>query len=95
VAGWVEMLMLRRTMNARIGRTGLPVSYAAKLWMSAIAGAAAAWGIKLALPSLHPVVVAIAVLGPFGLVYFGLTTALGVAEASSVASAFTPRRGSG
>ena len=93
VAGWVEMLMLRRTMNARIGRTGLPVSYAAKLWMSAIAGAAAAWGIKLALPSLHPVVVAIAVLGPFGLVYFGMATALGVAEVSSVASAF--RRTSG
>ena len=81
VAGWVEMLLLRRTMNARIGRTGLPVSYAAKLWMSAIAGAAVAWGIKLALPSLHPVVAAIAVLGPFGLVYFGMTLALGLPEA--------------
>src|SRR6185436_13927976 len=38
VAGWVEMLMLRRTMNARIGKTGLPVSYVAKLWASGITG---------------------------------------------------------
>jgi putative peptidoglycan lipid II flippase len=81
VAGWVEMLMLRRSLNARIGRTGLAVSYTAKLWMSALASSAIAWGIKLALPSFHPVVVAIAVLGPFGLVYFGMTTALGLPEA--------------
>ena len=87
VAGWVEMLMLRRTMNARIGTTGLPVSYAVKLWTSALAGAAVAWGIKLALPELHPVVVAIAVLGPFGLVYFGMTAALGLPEARLPGSA--------
>src|SRR4029077_6798045 len=27
IAGWVEMLMLRRTLNARIGRTGLEFGY--------------------------------------------------------------------
>ena len=43
LAGWVEMLLLRRTLNARIGKTGLPVEYVAKLWGSAIAGAAIAW----------------------------------------------------
>ena len=26
LAGWVEMLMLRHTLNGRIGRTGLPTS---------------------------------------------------------------------
>jgi putative peptidoglycan lipid II flippase len=88
VAGWVEMLMLRRTMNARIGKTGLPVAYAAKLWTSAIAGAAVAWAIKLVLPEVHPVAAAAFILVPFGLAYFGMTTALGVTEASSVLSAF-------
>src|SRR5206468_3358182 len=32
MAGWVEMLLLRRTLNARIGRTGLPADYVIKLW---------------------------------------------------------------
>ena len=84
VAGWIEMLMLRRTMNARIGKTGLPVSYVASLWTSALVGAAIGWGIKLALPALHPIVAAVVVLGPFGLVYFGGTLALHVPEAKSV-----------
>ncbi len=83
VAGWVEMLMLRSTMNARIGKTGLPASYVAQLWGSAIAAAALGWGIKLALPALHPIVIAVLVLGPYGLIYFAATTALHVPEASS------------
>jgi hypothetical protein len=36
------------------------------------------------LPSLHPVVVAFAVLGPFGLVYLGAALALGVSEARAM-----------
>ena len=92
VAGWVEMLLLRRTMNLRIGHTGLPVSLVARLWGSAIAAAAIAWGIKLALPALHPIVAAVAVLTPFGLVYFGATLAMQVPEAKSVvARAFRAR----
>jgi putative peptidoglycan lipid II flippase len=83
VAGWVEMLMLRRTMNVRIGRTGLPVSYVAKLWTSAIAGAAAGWGIKIALPALHPIVAGVVILGTYGLVYFGVAVALGISETKS------------
>jgi putative peptidoglycan lipid II flippase len=35
VAGWVEMLLLRRTLNARIGQTGLPASYVSTLWLAA------------------------------------------------------------
>ena len=83
VAGWVEMLMLRSTMNARIGKTGLPASYVAQLWGSAIAAAALGWGIKLALPALHPIAIAVLVLVPYGLIYFAATTALRVPEASS------------
>ena len=82
LAGWVEMLLLRTTMNARIGRTGLPAAYVSKLWVAAAAGAAVAWAIKLAIPPAHPVVTAILVLGPFGIVYLGATWLLGVGEAS-------------
>ncbi|HEX3644080.1 MAG TPA: murein biosynthesis integral membrane protein MurJ [Vicinamibacterales bacterium] len=83
IAGWVEMLMLRATLNARIGRTGLPAPYVAQLWGSAIAGAAVGWGVKIALPSLHPIVTALLVLGPYGVVFFAMTLLLRIPEAST------------
>jgi putative peptidoglycan lipid II flippase len=83
IAGWVEMLMLRRTMNARIGRTGLPSGYLIRLWLGAVSGAAVAFAIKTALPTLHPVLTAVCVLGPYGLVFLGAMMALRVPEAST------------
>src|SRR6266516_5012297 len=47
IAGWVEMLMLRRRLNTRIGRTGLAVDYLTKLWVSAILAGLAAFTLKL------------------------------------------------
>ncbi len=85
VAGWIEMLMLRRTLNARIGRTGLPASYVGKLWTAAVAGAAVAWAVKWTAPAAHPVVSAIFILGPYGAVYFAATFALRIPEASTAA----------
>jgi putative peptidoglycan lipid II flippase len=84
IAGWVEMLLLRRSLNARIGRTGLPADYTAKLWASAVAGAAVAWAIKLSIPMLHPVVTAVLVLGPYGLVFLAVTLALRIPEAAAM-----------
>jgi putative peptidoglycan lipid II flippase len=83
VAGWVEMLLLRSTLNARIGRTGLSFGYAAALWGSAAAAAAAGWALKLAVPAAHPIAIAAVVLGAYGAVYIGATVALGVPEAST------------
>ena len=92
IAGWFEMVLLRRTLNARIGKTGLPPGFVLKLAVAAIAGAAVAWIVKLGLPTLHPVFTAIAVLGAYGLVYFGVTATLRVPEISSVVSRFRRRR---
>jgi len=91
IAGWVEMLLLRRTMNARIGRTGLPAGYVAKLWTAAIAGAAAAWAMKLSIPALPPVAAAVLIIGPYGLVFFAVTFALRIPEASTAVSRFLRR----
>jgi putative peptidoglycan lipid II flippase len=88
IAGWVEMLMLRATLNARIGRTGLPVPYLAALWGSAAAGAAAGWGVKVAVGPLHPVAVATVVLGAYGAVFVGATVAFGLPEATSALRRF-------
>jgi putative peptidoglycan lipid II flippase len=81
VSGWVEFLLLRRTLNTRIGHTGLPASLTARLWTSALAAAAVAWAIKLVLPIPQPIIVALAVLVPYGVVFLGMTTALNVPEA--------------
>jgi putative peptidoglycan lipid II flippase len=92
VAGWIEMLLLRAALNRRIGHTGLPSAYVAKLWTAAIAGAAAAWAMKLSVPALHPVLRAALVLGPYGLVFLGGTFALRVPEASGALASVLRRR---
>src|SRR5262245_32801343 len=58
IAGWVEFVLLRRSLNRKIGRTGLASSFIAKLWLAALGGAVIGWGIKLVLPHLHPIIVA-------------------------------------
>jgi putative peptidoglycan lipid II flippase len=81
IAGWIEMLLLRRGMNARIGRTGLPASYVFQLWTAALAGAAVAWVVKIYVPLQSPIAAAVAILGPYGIVFLATTFALGVPEA--------------
>jgi putative peptidoglycan lipid II flippase len=80
LAGWVEFVLLRRTLNARIGRTGLPAAYTALLWIGAGAGAAAAWGAKWLAGPIHPIPLAMFVLGVYGITYFAVTAAFGLPE---------------
>lgn len=84
IAGWVEFALLRRTLNRRIGRTGLSASYVIKLWTAAILCAGIGWGFKLLLGELHPIPLAAVVLGSYGFAYFGLTYLLGMPEARAV-----------
>jgi putative peptidoglycan lipid II flippase len=83
IAGWVEMLLLRRTINLRIGRTGVPLDYAARLWLAAFAGAGVAWGIKLAIPFANPIARAAVILTPYGLIFLGATWLLRIPEATT------------
>jgi putative peptidoglycan lipid II flippase len=83
IAGWAEMLLLRHALSRRVGSTGMPMAYVATLWAAAAAAAVLAWAVKLALPPLHPVIVAAAVLTPYGLGYFGATLAMHIPEAQA------------
>ena len=89
LAGWVEFALLRRGLNRRIGRTGLPLTYVSKLWASAAVSAAVAWGLKLLLGPMHPIILAVLVLTPYGLLYFALTSLWGLPEARAVVGRFT------
>jgi putative peptidoglycan lipid II flippase len=84
VAGWVEMLLLRRTLNARIGRTGLPSRYVLQLWAAAALGAAVAWAVKLRLPSMHPLWAALLILGSYGITFLVSAWMLKIPEAMTV-----------
>jgi len=84
IAGWVEFVLLRRSLNERIGPTGLAFNYISKLWISAGVGAGVGWAIKLFIPHFHPIIIAGIVLVPYGLTYFALTSALGIDESSAV-----------
>jgi putative peptidoglycan lipid II flippase len=84
LAGWVEMLMLRHTLNRRIGRTGLPVTYLTQLWGAAATAATAAWVVKLTVPPLHPALAAVAVLGAYGVIFMTVALVARVPEASAV-----------
>jgi putative peptidoglycan lipid II flippase len=78
VAGWVEFTLLRRTLNRRIGRTGLAAGYVAKLWASAALAASCAWAVKLGIGMQYPIVGAAAILGCYGAVYLGTAWLLGL-----------------
>ena len=89
IAGWVEFVLLRRGLNRRIGWTGIPFSFVSKLWLSAAASAAVAWGLRLLIGHMHPIPLAALVLTPYGLLYFALTSAWGLPESRAVVGRFT------
>jgi putative peptidoglycan lipid II flippase len=84
VASWVEFTLLRRTLNSRIGRTGLPKDYLAKLWISALLAAAIGWAIHHYFVHHSAILAAVVVLGPYGLIYFAATAALQLPESQSL-----------
>ena len=89
LAGWVEFALLRRTLNRRIGRTGLPSLFVAKLWCAAATASGAAWLVKMVIGPQHPIFAAVLILIPYGLVYFGMAYGWGVPEARVIAERFT------
>ena len=95
LAGWVEFYLLRREMDKRIGRTRLVPARMVRLWGAALAGAAVPWAYKLVADRGAPILsaheaavpsklMALALLGVYGLTYLGITAAFGIPEAKNV-----------
>ena len=93
IAGWVELLLLRRRLNQRIGRTGIGGGFVARLFAAALLAAGAGYGAKLLVLDAQRFIVAGVCLGAFGVVYFGFTYAFGVAEASALIRRLRRARG--
>jgi putative peptidoglycan lipid II flippase len=84
ISGWIEYLLLRHSLNSRIGSTGVAAIYLVKLWAAAAIAAVIGFGVKLILPPIHAIPLAILVLGTYGVLYFAIGAGFGVAEARRI-----------
>jgi putative peptidoglycan lipid II flippase len=84
IASWVEFTLLRHTLNRRIGRTGIPAAYLAKLWLAAASAAGIGWLIHHFFRAHAPVLVGIVVLIPYGMIYLAAALLLQVGEAQAL-----------
>jgi putative peptidoglycan lipid II flippase len=73
---------LRRTLNRRIGTTGLPVSLVARLWGAAAVAAGLAYVLSRATP--HVRVMSIGVLAVYGALYLAITAAFGIGDTAAI-----------
>ena len=84
LAATCEFALLRRAINRRLGPTGLKLGLIARLWVSSGLAAAVAWGFRLVVPPLHPILLAAIVFTPYALIYMAMTMGLGVEEARAL-----------
>lgn len=89
LAGWVEFVLLRRALAARLGAFGMPRGLVPRLWAAAVIAAGAAWAIAWwlrpeTLGDLMRTLASIGILGVFGAVYLATTALLQVREAQAL-----------
>lgn len=82
LSGWIEFYLLRKSLNDRIGQTGLKINYQLTLWFAAIASSLVGLGIKHFI-HMRPIFAAVIVFSFYGLTYFALTYLLKVEESKS------------
>jgi putative peptidoglycan lipid II flippase len=86
IAAWIEWALLRRALRRRIGPVGAGAGALARMFVAALAGAAAGWGVRILLPDIGSIPEAVVVFGTYGLVYFAVAAALGLEEIHGVAT---------
>lgn len=84
LAGWVEFLLLRRALQARIGSTALPSHYPAKIWAAALCASGAGWAAGRYIHFGFRWLNLGAILGAFGVIYALITLLAGIPEARSL-----------
>jgi putative peptidoglycan lipid II flippase len=92
LAAWVEFLLLRRAVEARIGTSRVPWQRMALLWAFAALAGAASFALSLRLAAVAPVQRGLLVVAMFGIVYLGLAMAVGVPEARALVRRVRRRR---
>ena len=86
ISGWLEFLLLRRSITARIGTTGIAIGTLLRLWGAGVLAGAAGFGVMRVMNPAHQSVRGASALAVFALVYGIVTVALGVPEAKGIAA---------
>ncbi len=81
---WLEWTLLYRSLRKRIGDVSAGLSHLARMFASALIAGVAGYAVKWAIGAMHPIIVAVLVLGTFGVVYFGVAWLTGLSEAKAV-----------
>jgi putative peptidoglycan lipid II flippase len=85
ISGWIEWLMLKRSLEKRVGAIGVPVSYLARIWAAALAPAGAIFALLARNPAwIDSFARAGALLAVYGASYLILAIALRVDEVSDL-----------
>ncbi|HEX8318075.1 murein biosynthesis integral membrane protein MurJ [Longimicrobium sp.] len=86
IAAWVEWWLLKRSLRGTIGPVGAGAGPLLRMFISAGAGAAAAYGLRFVVPpdALLPIFRGAIILGAFGVVYFGVAAALGLEQSTAI-----------
>jgi len=84
IASWVEFTLLQRGLRRRIGQVGVPPRFLLQVWMAALAAAAISRGVLMATGHRSPIPLAVVVLSVYGIVFFGVATALKLPEAHAM-----------
>ncbi len=87
IAGWIEFILLRATLNRRIGTTGVESGFLIKLWALACVAALAALMVKTWVAPSEPHLRALVVLPVYGAVYLGAARWLKIPELTQVIDA--------
>jgi len=89
ISSWVEFALLRRTLNLRIGATGLPPVYLLKGWTAALVAAGIGRALLITVAHRNPILTAIVVLGAYGAIYFAGAFVLGLPEVRGLLGMFS------
>jgi putative peptidoglycan lipid II flippase len=84
IASWVEFALLQRGIRARVGAVGVPVGVLARAWLAALVAAAAGRGALHLIGARGPILVAVVVLGIYGVAYFAVCLAIRLPEAQAM-----------
>src|ERR1700730_10585085 len=72
VAAWVEFVMLRLSLNRRLGWTGIERRYLIRLWAIALGAAALGIALKFSMPHAGARLTSFAVIVAYGATYLGM-----------------------
>lgn len=83
-AAWIEWWLLRRSLKPRIGAVGTGRRPLAAMFLAALVAGSAARAFDWLLPELSPLLTGLIVLPAYGVLYFLITSRLGLEQSNSV-----------